>query len=125
MEDFSYPSAASILANKGIRLIRGDGKLVLADCDDNAQQIRVLTKADPSVNRAGTYCFAAKASSGYLSLELPRVFYFETTDRPISADLTADGKTTTVDVAKDSFKPVGEGVVNGAHSTLVELRVTG
>lgn len=39
--------------------------------------------------------------------------------------LTANGATTTVDVAEGGFEPVGEGTAAGARSVLVEIRVTG
>ncbi|MBX9397105.1 hypothetical protein K4749_26790 [Streptomyces sp. TRM72054] len=98
---------------------------MLAECDQSANQIRVLTVADQSAGRDGTYCFRATATTGYLTLELPRVFALETSDRPISADLTANGTTTTVNVPEDTFESVGEGTVGGARSVLVEIRVTG
>ncbi|WP_308050600.1 hypothetical protein [Streptomyces sp. TRM72054] len=125
VEDYNYPNAAQILADKGILLKRGDGHIVLAECDQSANQIRVLTVADQSAGRDGTYCFRATATTGYLTLELPRVFALETSDRPISADLTANGTTTTVNVPEDTFESVGEGTVGGARSVLVEIRVTG
>ncbi|MYQ49686.1 hypothetical protein GTW40_32525 [Streptomyces sp. SID4985] len=125
VEDFGYPGADRVLAEKGIKLLRGDGHIVLADCDQAAPQIRVYTVADASSGRQGTYCFKGTARTGLLTLELPRVFAVEAADHPVSADLTANGQTTTVDVPKDGFEPVGEGTVGGARSVLVELRVTG
>lgn len=125
VEDFAYPSAGAVLAEKGILLKKGDGHILLADCDATADQIRVLTVADEEGTRQGTYCFTASGATGYLTMELPRVFALEAADHPISADLTASGKTTTVDVAEDGFEPVGEGSVGGVQSVLVEIRVTG
>lgn len=127
VEDYAYPGAENILATKGIKLKKGDGRILLADCDPSANQIQVLTVEDKATGRAGEYCFRTTAKSGYLTLELPRVFMLElaASDRPISADLTADGATTTVNVGAGDFKSVGEGVVGGARSTLVEIRVTG
>lgn len=125
VEDYGYPGADRILAEKGIKLKKGDGHILLADCDQAAQQIRVLTVKDDSVGRQGTYCFRATAKTGRLTLELPRVFAVEAADHPVSADLTADGKTTTVNVPQGGFESVGEGTVGGARSVLVELRVTG
>ncbi|MBT2389051.1 hypothetical protein J7E87_06350 [Streptomyces sp. ISL-1] len=98
---------------------------MLAECGQTANQIKVLTVKDDSAGRDGTYCFQATAATGYLTLELPRVFALETTEHPISADLTANGETNTVQVPKDGFEPVGEGTVGGAASVLVEIRVTG
>jgi len=125
VEDFSYPDADRILATKGIKLQRGDGHILLAECDQSTQQIRVYTVKDTSAGRDGLYCFRTTAKSGHLTLELPRVFALETGTHPISADLKANGQTTTVVVPKDGFESVGEGSVGGAQSVLVELRVTG
>ncbi|MFF3399311.1 hypothetical protein ACFYW6_12400 [Streptomyces sp. NPDC002659] len=125
VEDFSYPDAANILATKGIKLKKGDGRILLADCDPSADQIRVMTVKEESAGREGMYCFRATAKTGFLTLELPRVFALEAADHPISAEVTANGQTTTVDVAKGGFESVGEGVPGGARSVLVEIRVTG
>ncbi|MGW1765895.1 trypsin-like serine protease [Streptomyces sp. NPDC002073] len=125
VEDGAYPNAAQILTDKGIKLLRGDGNITLAECSETAKQIRVMTVADAAANRAGTYCFASRGSTGLLTLELPRVFAIDAADQPLSANLTADGQTKTVTVAKDGYASVGEGVVGGARSTLVEIRVTG
>ncbi|MFD8134429.1 hypothetical protein [Streptomyces mirabilis] len=125
VEDYGYPGADRILAEKGIKLKKGDGHILLAECDQTAQQIRVLTVEDASAGRAGTYCFKALGKTGLLTLELPRVFAVEAADHPIRADLTANGETTSVNVEKDGWASVGEGTVGGARSVLVELRVTG
>lgn len=125
IENYDYPGADRILAEKGIKLKKGDGHILLAECDQAAQQIRVLTVADDSVGREGTYCFKALGKTGRLTLELPRVFVVQAADHPVSADLTANGQTTTVDVAKGETESVGEAASGGVKSVLVELRVTG
>ncbi|MGV9341722.1 hypothetical protein [Streptomyces sp. NPDC003688] len=125
VEDFNYPGADQILATKGILLKRGDGHIVLTECGQNANEIRVYTVKDSAANRDAQYCFKPTASTGFLTLELPRVFALETGDHPISADLTVEGQTTQVDVPEGGFKSVGEGTVGGAQSVLVEIRVTG
>ncbi len=125
IENFDYPGASRILTEKGIKLKKGDGRILLAECDQAAQQIRVLTVADDSVGRAGTYCFKALGKTGRLTLELPRVFVVQAADHPISADLTANGQTTTVEVAKDETVSVGEAASGAVRSVLVELQVTG
>ncbi|MCF1506083.1 hypothetical protein [Streptomyces glomeratus] len=125
VEDYGYPSADRILVEKGIKLKQGDGHILLADCDQAAQQIRVMTVKDDSVGRQGTYCFRTIGKTGRLTLELPRVFFIEAADHPVSADLTANGATTTVNVPKGESQSVGEGTGGGARSVLLELRVTG
>ncbi|UQA97089.1 hypothetical protein [Streptomyces halobius] len=121
VEDFSYPNAEKILQEKGIKLIRGDGHLTLADCGTSPQQIKVWT-------RNGDFCFQATAKQAYLDMEVPKVWALETAKRPISADLTAGAKKETVKVTKegpqDGYQSVGEGT-RGAETTLIRLRVTG
>ncbi|MEU1627055.1 hypothetical protein ABZ746_17380 [Streptomyces sp. NPDC020096] len=133
VEDFAYPNAASILKDKGIKLIKGDGHITLADCDQGSQQIRISTVKGETADQQATYCFQATAKTGYLTLELPHVFYLRAADHPFTASLTPQdptqgtpaGPTQQVDVAKGGFKSVGEGTAAGTPTTLVEIRVTG
>ncbi|MGW5482888.1 hypothetical protein [Streptomyces sp. NPDC004008] len=128
VEDYAYPNADQIQRDKGIKLINGDGHITLAACDDSAQQIKVLTVQGQSGNAQGAYCFKASAKSGYLTLELARVFALETADHPISADLRPQADPSapvkTVTVGKNGYQSVGEGAA-GAPTVLLELRVTG
>ncbi|MFH9610536.1 hypothetical protein [Streptomyces sp. NPDC017448] len=121
VEDFAYPGADKIEQTRGLKLFRGDGHIVLATCDETPDQIRIWSRQGDEGSR---FCFRATASKGFLTLEVPQVFAVQTADRPVSADLSSEGKTQTVDVAKDTLKGVGEGV-EGADAVLVELRVTG
>ncbi|KOV71093.1 hypothetical protein ADK64_01880 [Streptomyces sp. MMG1121] len=129
VEDYAYPDADQIQKAQGIKLIKGDGHITLAACDDSGSQIKVMTVQGPSGNPQGAYCFRASGKSGYLTLELSRIFALETADHPISADLrpqadpTAPAKTVTVD--KNGYQSVGEGAAGGAPSVLLQLRVTG
>ncbi|MFC0845543.1 hypothetical protein ACFH04_17765 [Streptomyces noboritoensis] len=123
VEDFAYPGAARIEADRKITLIKGDGHIVLADsCDGSPQQIKVWTRNDGSKD----VCFRVIGKSGYLAMKIADVWAVDTKDRPVTADLTADGGKThqTVDVAPGHFEAVGEGA--GSQPTaLLELRVTG
>lgn len=117
VEDFRYPGADRILAEKGIKLISGDGHILLAECGATADQIKLWS-------RTGDFCFQAKGSTGQLSLEVPDVWALETSTHPISAELTAEGETQSVDLPQDGYKLVGEGN-REAPTTVVEIRVTG
>lgn len=120
VEDFAYPNADRILAEKGLKLIKGNGHLLFTECDGSAGLIEVWTRQTAD----GRYCFKPDGKGGFLTLEVPDVYALQTTDNAISADLTAEGETETVAVAKNQFKGVGEGV-GDAPAVLVELRVTG
>ncbi|MFI1106085.1 hypothetical protein [Streptomyces melanogenes] len=123
VEDFAYPGASGIEANRKITLIKGDGHIVLSDsCDGSPQQIKVWTRTNGNKD----VCFRVIGKSGYLAMKIAEVWAVETKDRPVTADLTADdGKThQTVDVEPGHFKSVGEGT-GSAPTALLELRVTG
>lgn len=92
VETYDYPGAARILEEKSIKLVRGDGHIVLADCDSSDKsQIKVqVTRGPDEQNKPKLFCFRATAKSGFLALEVPRVFYIETADHPVSAKLTTD-----------------------------------
>ncbi|MFE2728158.1 hypothetical protein [Kitasatospora sp. NPDC059327] len=118
LEDFAYPGANGVIK---VKLLRGDGHITLADCS-SPSQIQIWTRAPG--NTDNRICFAADTTTGFLALELPDVFAVQTSGRSLRASLTADGGTQTLDVPKDGFKGVGEGV-SRAPTTVVELRVTG
>jgi hypothetical protein len=121
VEDFNYPGAAKILAEQGITLKRGDGRITLATCDAAAtDQIEVWTRKSGD----GKFCFRATATTGWLTLEIPEVYALATETRAVRAELSAEGQSQVVDVAKGEFKGVGEGV-GDAPTILLELRVTG
>ncbi|MFB8201242.1 hypothetical protein [Kitasatospora purpeofusca] len=118
VEDFSYPGAASL---NGVKVLRGDGRITLTDCS-GPSQIQIWTRAP--VNGDGKLCFAAGSATGRLTLELSEVFYIQTSGRAVRAGLTADGNAQNVDIAKDGYRVVGEGL-GQTPTTAVELTVTG
>ncbi|SOB88858.1 hypothetical protein [Streptomyces sp. 1331.2] len=118
VEDFSYPGASGI---SNVKLLRGDGGIMLADCS-TPTQIQLWTRAPG--NTDNKICFTAPAVTGYLALELPDVFAAQTAGRAVRVGLTAAGASQSTDVPKDGFTGVGEGL-GQAPTTVVELRVTG
>ncbi|MDT0615316.1 hypothetical protein [Streptomyces lancefieldiae] len=120
VEDFQHPGADRILAEKGITLHRGDGHVFFAECDGSPEQIQVWTRKSSE----GTYCFQTTSTTGFLSVEVPEVYALQTEETAIHAELSAEGKTQEIDLTKNDFQGVGEGV-GGAPTVLLELRVTG
>ncbi|MFK0215708.1 hypothetical protein [Streptomyces sp. NPDC090298] len=126
VEEFGYPEASRILSEEGISLKRGDGHILLVDCNSAADQIKIHTVADESVGRKENYCFEVNAASGYVTMDLPRVIALESTGPSFAASLTAGEEKSTVTVPKEGFLSVGEGDLNnGKRSVVVEIRVTG
>ncbi|MBB4926403.1 FG-GAP-like repeat-containing protein [Kitasatospora kifunensis] len=118
-EDFSYPGAAKILADRGITLKSGDGHIVLADCGSGTGLVQLYSRtATPS-----EVCFKITDRTGYLSLEIPQIYNIKGDDHAIKATLNTAGTVTSFDLAKNAWTPVGEGSSTGA-STLLELNAT-
>ncbi|MFF8383908.1 hypothetical protein [Streptomyces kanasensis] len=128
VENFDYPHASQILTEQGIKLIKGDGHILVADCAE-AADIKVQTSLiHPGQTTRGQYCFKVTGSgkSGFLALELPKVYNIITGDVAVSADVTADGTKQTVEVAENGIKGVGvAGTPPTGPAVLVELRVKG
>ncbi|MFJ6637082.1 hypothetical protein ACIQMR_38075 [Streptomyces sp. NPDC091376] len=124
VEDFNYPGADKVLAERNITLKRGDGHIVLTDITDVGQCL-----ADPSnllvESFLGKFCFRTNAKTGYLTLELPKAFSLWTGDQPVQATLTAEGEETVVNAPANDLTAVGVGGGTDQQSTLVELRLKG
>ncbi|MEU3874976.1 MULTISPECIES: hypothetical protein [Streptomyces] len=123
VEDFGYPGADKILREKGLKLIKGDGHIVLTECSSSWS---MKVEANRDLNTV-EHCFKVTGKKGYLSLELPRFFGLWNEDHEVKATITTEGKTKTVDVPKDEVTSFGEGDAStgSKKATLLELRVTG
>ncbi|PNE43575.1 hypothetical protein AOB60_00985 [Streptomyces noursei] len=124
VEDFSYPGAAAILKEKGLKLTKGDGGILLTECESGSWNIKVKKIEDWE---ASSFCFKTPGNTGYLALEVPGTFSIQTADRTVQATLTSEGKKKVVDAPKNVITPVGTGDIpgGGKEATLVELRVKG
>ncbi|MFI7103779.1 hypothetical protein ACIBK8_31065 [Streptomyces sp. NPDC050161] len=125
VEDFAYPDADRILKESGLKLIKGDGHILLADCDASPDFDVMAEKANHTpVN----HCFKVTGKTGYLSLEIPKInSIWENAGHAARATVSTEGKTKTVTLKKNDITPLGEGDLStgGKEATLLELRVTG
>ncbi|MEV0371710.1 hypothetical protein AB0I10_18080 [Streptomyces sp. NPDC050636] len=122
VEDFDYPSADKILKEQGVKLIKGDGHILLADCK-GAPDLEVMAVKN---QKPVSHCFKVTGKTGYLTLEIPElVGIWENDGRTASATVTSEGKSKTVGLKKNDLTELGEGNLGtGAkEATLVELRV--
>ncbi|WP_229886942.1 hypothetical protein [Streptomyces subrutilus] len=119
IEDFGYPDAAKIEADRAIVLKRGDGNVLLQACD-GTQDVTVNTRSGEK-----DYCFDVKAKPGYLTLSVPKAWGIWTGDAPVKSTIEAGGKTTVIDAPANDFTSFGEATAEGVSSALIELRVTG
>ncbi|MFK3979456.1 hypothetical protein ACI2K4_03640 [Micromonospora sp. NPDC050397] len=129
VEDYSYPGAAQVLAERGIKLHRGDGHIMLADCgaDPNNPPPDLILVQSYNLNVPGNpnYCFKATGSSGYLELEIAQAYFVRGENgRTISAKVETKDEPTVIDVERvdpGEWQPVGESQSRG-EATILELR---
>ncbi|MDP4509397.1 FG-GAP-like repeat-containing protein [Nonomuraea turcica] len=132
---YPYPGAAEILAAQNVRLISGDGHILLVDCATPVQGDIGLLKiytTDETIgpDGFGRLCFKVAASSGVLNLEVPGVYEIrgdgqrEGTGHQVTAKLrNDDGENLTVNVDPDGSTSVGLGTDPDASPTmLLQLR---
>ncbi|MCJ0875837.1 hypothetical protein [Streptomyces sp. AP-93] len=119
IEDFGYPNAATIEAERGIVLTRGDGNIVLVACGGTVD-ITVNTRSGEK-----DYCFDVKAKPGYLTLSVPKAFGIWTGDAPVKSTIEADGVKTVINAPANDFTSFGEATAESTPSALIELRVAG
>lgn len=138
VEDYAYPNAAEILATQNVKLISGDGHIVLVDCTTppagDIGLLKVYTTDEAiGADGIGRVCFKVTAPSGWLNLEVPGVYEIRgdglTTGKghQVSAELkTDDGQEVSVDVDPDGSTQVGLGAdPNASPTMLLRLVVNG
>ncbi|GAA2792013.1 hypothetical protein GCM10010505_19440 [Kitasatospora aburaviensis] len=123
VEGFAYPGAAKILADQGVTVKSGDGNIrIVSDCHSGENLLMVYSRiTDP----ATPICFRATGPSGYLSLEIPKVYSIKGDDHTTKATLSTNGTVTQIDIPKNLFQPVGEGASPEGSAVLLELVTSG
>lgn len=124
VEDFEYPQADAILAERGIELKRGDGHIVLADCS-GANLVRISARDQQEYG--GYVCFRVTGDEGYLSMKIPTVNGVRTNDYGNThLELaSADGQEQTFDFGPGEWQGIGESADPQQDDfALLEIRVT-
>ncbi|MFF3085901.1 hypothetical protein ACFVRB_12725 [Streptomyces nojiriensis] len=104
VEDFKYPDADSVFEKQNIRLKTGDGHITLAECGSKPGLIEVWTSQDVGTR----FCFQVTGSTGYLSLELPRVYAVKGNDYKLRVDMKVDNREVSFDIKNNQWTPVGK-----------------
>jgi hypothetical protein len=130
--------AAQILAQQNVRLVSGDGHILLTDCATppvgDIGLVKVYTTDEQiGADGIGRVCFKVTAPSGLLNLEVPGVYEIRGdgqrtgTGHEVTAQLRSDeGEEITVDVDPDGSTQVGLGTdPNASPTMLLRLTVTG
>lgn len=112
VETYDYPDGDK---TPGIKLIKGDGHILLANCDAGKTSAEVY-----SYNSDKPYCFQFKGKTGYVTLELHDVYGIRN-----HYDFGISAKVSTVKdpipVPADGWKGVGVSGGTGP-AILLELR---
>ncbi|WP_406398426.1 hypothetical protein OH805_05575 [Streptomyces sp. NBC_00879] len=120
VEDFNYPLADKILAEKNIVLKRGDGHITLADCASGAGLLEIMAR-----DKADKICFKVVGNSGWLTLEIPAVYAIKGNDYTTAVDMTVGTEEKSFDITKNAWTSVGEAAdTEGRDHMLVEIRST-
>ncbi|TCR13649.1 hypothetical protein EV578_120106 [Streptomyces sp. BK205] len=118
VEDFNYPLADKILAEKNIVLKRGDGHITLAECASGAGLLEIMAR-----DKADKICFKVVGNSGWLTLEIPAVYAIKGNDYTTAVDMTVGAEEKSYDILKNSWTPVGEAAdPDSRDHMLVEIR---
>lgn len=118
VEDFNYPQADKILAEKKIVLKRGDGHITLADCAGGTGFLEITVR-----NKADRICFKVVGDSGWLTLEIPAVYGIRGNDYTTAVDMTVGTEEKSFDITKNTWTAVGETAdPEGREHMLVEIR---
>ncbi|MCX4231818.1 hypothetical protein [Streptomyces ortus] len=120
VEDYNYPQADKILAEKNLVLKRGDGHITLADCAAGTGQLELLAR-----NNTSKICFKVVGNEGWLTLEIPSVYSVKGNDYSTTVDMTVGAEEKTYEIDKNTWTPVGEAAdTEGREHMLVEIRTT-
>lgn len=102
VEDFGYPDADRILSEKNLKLKRGDGNIMLAECGSDPDLLKFIGRDRDD------FCFRVTGKTGFLTLEVPAVTGVQSKDQAAQVDMTVDGETKSYEVPKNSWQGVGE-----------------
>jgi hypothetical protein len=114
VETYAYPGAAAIEQEQGVKLIRGNGRIMLTTCDEATDLIIVET-----LDR-GQVCFRAQGAGGLLTVEIPDVYLIRGGDEDITATVTHDGASAEYEVAEGEWASVITG--EGTFAVLLEIQ---
>ncbi|MEV5238312.1 hypothetical protein AB0K89_04160 [Streptomyces cinnamoneus] len=110
VENFEYPQADKIFQERGIKLKRGDGHIVLDKCDSRPGLIEVSARGMRDTDKVGQgrFCFRVTGKSGYLSLELPNVYGAMGNNYDVDLNMVTSNEEKSFKLAKNEWKAVGK-----------------
>ena len=106
-----------MLAQRGVKLIKGDGHIVLADCGSNPNNppddLILVQSNDLTLPGGINFCFKASGASGLLTMEIPKVYFVRSdVTRTLAAKVEVKDDPAVVEVEEvlpEEWQPVGVG----------------
>ncbi|MFE6872768.1 hypothetical protein ACFVFS_40275 [Kitasatospora sp. NPDC057692] len=109
VEDFVYPNADQIFADRGIRLKSGDGHIVLDTCAPGMLEVDARNLAEIDKVGGGRFCFKTTGTTGRLTLELPSTYAVSTNaEYSVHLVMVTGTETKIHDLKPGSWNKVGE-----------------
>ncbi|MBZ4318659.1 hypothetical protein [Streptomyces huiliensis] len=110
VEDFEYPQADKILKDRGIKLKRGDGHIMLVACDSRPNLIEVYARGMQTTDTVGQgkFCFRVTGKTGYLSLEIPSVYGAKGNAYAVKLNMVTANEEKSYNLDKNKWTGVGE-----------------
>ncbi|MFC4511967.1 hypothetical protein [Streptomyces ehimensis] len=124
VEYLDYPQADKIFQARGIKLKRGDGHIILVECGSRANLIEVYARGMQKVDPIGEgkYCFRVTGTSGYLSMEVPRVYGALGNDYNVNLNMATGSETKPFTLNKGVWTAVGKAADEQSREfTLLEI----
>ncbi|GAA2721486.1 MULTISPECIES: hypothetical protein [Streptomyces] len=119
VETFEYPNAEKILAEQKIKLKKGDGHILLAECTGAPELMEVFSHQNEKV------CFRVTGDKGYLSLEIPAVFGVKGNNYAAQVEMSTGTERKTFPVDKNAWTAVGETAdKQGRDFMLLEIKTS-
>lgn len=124
VEDFSYPEAAQVLAQRGIAIVSGDGHMTLAQCGSiGLIEVRSTNATGDNDPDPGHFCFKVSGPTGSLTVNIPNAYQVKGDSHTVTATITVKNTTSTVSIDKNGWTGIGVG--SGPDpATLLELDAT-
>jgi hypothetical protein len=135
VEDYSYPDAARIEKDYGVKLISGDGHILHEDCGtpESGDIGMIWVHSTKPINGRKAVCFKVTGNAGRLDLIVPGVYEIRGDGlkggkgHKITAIVKTDREQLPpVTIDPDGSSQVGQGIeVGNPQTTLLQLTVNG
>lgn len=129
VESYTYPGADAILAEHGLKVLKGDGHVLFVtsrsydegQCEPGQIQVEQATEEPPY----GSYfCFETRGSQGFLTLDVPGTVGVRSGSAALQVKVTLPGGDKTYSVAANGYVATSPGAGAAVpQATLVALRL--